>query len=70
MLAKLQYTQAVELLPSDARPLAQRGYAYASLGEKDKAMADFEAALKLNPNLPEAKAAQQLWNETTKTAKR
>ena len=44
-----KYPIYLELLPKDARPLAQRGYALAALKQSDKALADFELALKLDP---------------------
>ena len=43
------YTKIAALLPNDARPLVQRGYALAALKQEDKALADFETALKLDP---------------------
>ena len=43
------YTKVAQLMPNDARPLAQRGYALAALKQTDKALADFELALQLNP---------------------
>ena len=43
------YTKVAELLPNDARPLAQRGYALSALKQPEKALADFERALKLDP---------------------
>lgn len=48
--AVADYTKAMSLKPTkDARTLAQRGYAYAGLGDSEKAGADFEEALKLDP---------------------
>jgi tetratricopeptide (TPR) repeat protein/tRNA A-37 threonylcarbamoyl transferase component Bud32 len=52
------YTRALELAPKDVRTLALRGWAYFDLPDPphDKAGADFEAALRLSPDDPEAHA--------------
>ncbi len=47
--AILQLTDAIALLPNRAEYYAARGYFYLGEDDKDKAMADFEKALKLNP---------------------
>jgi tetratricopeptide (TPR) repeat protein len=47
--AVADYTQVIKLQPEDPRALAQRGYAYAGLGDFENAGADFEDALELNP---------------------
>ena len=45
-----QLTQAIEKNPTDAESLAERGYNYSLLGDFDKAVSDYRAALKIRPN--------------------
>ncbi len=47
--------KGVSLGPSDAKHLTIRGRIYAAVGQRDKAIADFRAALKLDPNHDTAK---------------
>ncbi|WP_326538029.1 tetratricopeptide repeat protein [Pseudorhodoferax sp.] len=43
------YTRALALAPNDAAVLGNRGAAYAAAGQTDKAMADVQAALRIQP---------------------
>jgi tetratricopeptide (TPR) repeat protein len=43
------YNKAIELDPKDANALSNRGHAYRDLGNNEKAIADFRAALAINP---------------------
>lgn len=43
------YTETLELAPGDAGVLHARGYTLAVMGESDRALADFDAAIKINP---------------------
>lgn len=49
------YNAALELRPTDAYALLNRGHTYLALGQKKEARADFEAALKNSANQPKAK---------------
>jgi tetratricopeptide (TPR) repeat protein len=46
--AKSQY-QSLRLTPDDDNTLDTRGFAYLKSGEFDKAIADYDAALKIDP---------------------
>ncbi len=48
------YTEAVKLAPKGVKILVKRGWAYEKLQELDKALADFRAAVEIDPNHPEA----------------
>ncbi len=47
------YTESLCLTPRDAQTYLNRGVAFDALGEMDKALADFEQAIRLNPKLAE-----------------
>ena len=46
--AAVSYTCAIRLQPDYAPAFARRGYAYAALGDSDRALADYEQALTLD----------------------
>ncbi len=48
------YTVYLQMRPKDPEALTERGYAYFSLGEKDKALADYNHAIRLNRNYADA----------------
>ena len=48
--AILELTKAVKKNPNDAELLAERGYKHSLIGAYDKAVSDYEAALKIRPN--------------------
>lgn len=52
-LAEHFYARSLELNPNDADVLASRGLMHAYLGEPDAAVADVEAAMRLNPYHPD-----------------
>ncbi len=52
--AIVHYTSAIGLSGADFQSLHERGIAYARRGDLDKALADFEAALKIKPDMAEA----------------
>jgi tetratricopeptide (TPR) repeat protein len=49
------FTKAVRLHPNDTWALNNRGLAYRQLGKTEKARADFEAALRIDPAFEQAK---------------
>ena len=48
------YTRTIELSPDDYEALNNRGIAFRGLGEPDRALEDFNAAIMLNPDYPKA----------------
>jgi hypothetical protein len=50
------YSKGLELRPTDVLLLIKRGWAWDGLGQGDKALADFQAALRQEPNNAEAHA--------------
>ena len=48
------YTQSLQLKPDNPGGLVMRGQAYEHLGERDKALADFRAAVAIDPRFKEA----------------
>ncbi|WP_170937202.1 MULTISPECIES: tetratricopeptide repeat protein [Rhodomicrobium] len=53
-------SEVIKNNPSDANALNLRGAAYGAAGEYDKAVADFNAALAINPQYPQAYANRAL----------
>jgi tetratricopeptide (TPR) repeat protein len=45
------FTKGIERIPSSAEALAYRGRAHEQLGDLEKALADYQAALRVNPSL-------------------
>lgn len=48
------YTVYLQMRPKDPEALTERGYAYFGLGEKDKALADYNHAIRLDRNYADA----------------
>ena len=50
---------AISLRPASATPYTMRGGAYERAGDKERAMADFQRALDIDPSLETVRAALQ-----------
>lgn len=57
-LALKDFAKAIELAPKETGGYKARGIYFAQNGQKDKAIADFEMMLKLDPNGPGGSSAK------------